>query len=404
MLEFNSSKLIRLAAIKPFEDEHDVCVTNIDGTIKKVHDAPVIRSLSRGLGIPLEIVISDTEYYGSKQSDGNWSGIIGMLIRGEADMSVSGLTSNEERREVVNFTFPLYVSDVSFITNKPEPHPKTFAIFETFSFEVWIGITVSIIFTSLLLCYLLKKKQTFSSILMAVIGNLLEKPFPFQERRGKSALLLIFWLIGATILANSYKSVILSVITFPKLEGIRDISDLAKAAKEGSVTCISYKGGIPSVRWFELNDDRLNAIGECMKRSEFEGLHGIEDFENYPYKKAFIADRLDLMVQARSYFISDESFSLSHIGIAHSKTFCCPRKLESVIHRITEAGLYAKTLRDRRFIIQLRMCPSETASYERTHILPLTLKDFTGAFLVLFVGYLISFSVLLFEVFDKKRK
>ena len=81
----------------------------------RVHQAPVILGLSPGLGIPFKIVISDSEYYGSKMSDGNWSYIIEMLLRGDADMSVNGLTSNKERRDVVNFSFPLYVSDVSFV-------------------------------------------------------------------------------------------------------------------------------------------------------------------------------------------------------------------------------------------------------------------------------------------------
>lgn len=67
--------------------------------------------------------------------------------------------------------------------------------------------------------------------------------------------------------------------------GIRDISDLAKAAKEGSVTCISYKGGIQSVRWFESDDVRFRSIGECLKRSAMEGLHGKAPFLDYSYKK-----------------------------------------------------------------------------------------------------------------------
>ena len=223
------------------------------------------------------------------------------------------------------------------------------------------------------MCYLLKQRPKFPSVLIAVIGNLLEKSFPFVEGRGKTALLLIFWFLGVTVLTNSYKAVILSVITFPKQVGIRDISDLAKTAKEGSVTCISYKGGIQSVRWFELKDDRLRAIGENIKRSAIKGLHSMKDFKEYPNKKAFIADRLDIITYARDYFVSDESFSLSHIRIAYSKKFCCPRKLESIVHRITAADLYAKTLRDREFIAQLRMPPTKIIGYERRRVLPLTL-------------------------------
>ena len=66
MSQFNSSQVIRLATIKPFESEQDTFVRNIDGTVMRVHDAPVIRALSQGLGVPFEIVISDSEQYGNK--------------------------------------------------------------------------------------------------------------------------------------------------------------------------------------------------------------------------------------------------------------------------------------------------------------------------------------------------
>lgn len=49
-------------------------------------------------------------------------GIIGKLVRGEANLSVGGLTTDKEIREVVNFTYPMCTSDASFMTNKSEPH------------------------------------------------------------------------------------------------------------------------------------------------------------------------------------------------------------------------------------------------------------------------------------------
>ena len=401
MSEVNSSKVIRLATTTPFRSEQDPLITNIDGTVMSVHNAPVIRAISQAFGMPFKIVLPEDDEFGRKKADGTWTGVVGLLKRGEADMSHPGLFYDKVKEEVVNFTFPLYISDNTFISNKPEPYPKYFAIFEIFSLEVWLSIVISVISIALFLYFLLKKKHSLSAVLVGTVGNLLEKSFPFEERRGKIALILMFWFLGVTILTNSYKALILSVITFPKLVGIRSISDLAKAADERTVSCVSYRDMMPGVPWYESNDKRLISIAECMKRSVMEGLHGQEPFRDYPKKKAFIADRLDVITFAREYYVSDESFSLTHLGIGYSRSFCCPRKLESIVHRIVAADLYAKTLRDREFMAQVRMKIKEPPGYDRTRILPLTVKDFTGAFLVLFIGHLISFIVFLVEISRK---
>lgn len=41
---------------------------------------------------------------------------------------------------------------------------------------------------------------------------------------------------------NSYKAVLISLITLPRLSGIRNIQDLAKAAEQNSISCYIYKG------------------------------------------------------------------------------------------------------------------------------------------------------------------
>lgn len=324
--------------------------------------------------------------------------MIGMLERGEADMTVCGITADEEQMKVVNFSYPLYASDISFMTNKPEPYAKHFAIFDSFSLWVWIGVVTCLILIPLILYMFLKGRKSYSTVMMAVIASLLEKSFPFEARRKNTVFLLLTWFLGTTVLTTSYKAVILSVITFPKMVVIRDISDLSKAAKENSVTCISYKEGIPCVSWYESEDDRLESIGDCLKRSDVKSLHGQGPFDDYPYKKVFISDRVDLITYARRYFISDDSFAVNQLGMAYSKNFCCPRKLESVIHRIVAADLYPKTLRDRDYVAQLRMNLPKDAPL----ISPLSLKDLSGAFIVLFIGYLLSLLIFIAEIITKK--
>lgn len=115
-------------------------------------------------------------------------------------------------------------------------------------------------------------------------------------------------------------------------------------------------------------------------------------------KKVFISDRVDLITYAKPYFIPNDFFVVNQLAMAHSKNFCCPRKLESVIHRIVAANLYPKILRDRDYEAQLRMNLPKDAPLA----LPLSLKDLSGAFIVLFIGYLLSLLTFIAEIITKK--
>ena len=46
-----------------------------------------------------EIVPSPENYYGYKQKDGKWNGLVGSLIAGDIDISVAALTMTTEREE-----------------------------------------------------------------------------------------------------------------------------------------------------------------------------------------------------------------------------------------------------------------------------------------------------------------
>uniref|UniRef100_A0A915DKM0 Ionotropic glutamate receptor L-glutamate and glycine-binding domain-containing protein n=1 Tax=Ditylenchus dipsaci TaxID=166011 RepID=A0A915DKM0_9BILA len=50
-----------------------------------------------------EIFLSPDNKSGAKQPDGSWDGLVGYLLRGDADMSVASLTINQDRERVVDF-------------------------------------------------------------------------------------------------------------------------------------------------------------------------------------------------------------------------------------------------------------------------------------------------------------
>ncbi|GIY07300.1 lig_chan-Glu_bd domain-containing protein [Caerostris extrusa] len=59
--------------------------------------------------------------WGSLMENGTWSGIIGMVARGEVDMGLTYLAIMEDRSKFVDFSTPYYSFGRTFVTDKPVP-------------------------------------------------------------------------------------------------------------------------------------------------------------------------------------------------------------------------------------------------------------------------------------------
>jgi hypothetical protein len=55
-------------------------------------------------------VYREATSYGSKSSNGSWSGIIGLVSNGEADIGIGDFTANVKRSYVVDFIDTVEVS------------------------------------------------------------------------------------------------------------------------------------------------------------------------------------------------------------------------------------------------------------------------------------------------------
>lgn len=69
--------------------------------------------------------------FGAKDANGEWSGIIGELIRHEADLAIGGLTITLEREQAVEFSMPFMNLGISIMVYKPKA--EVLLIFRIFS-------------------------------------------------------------------------------------------------------------------------------------------------------------------------------------------------------------------------------------------------------------------------------
>ncbi|XP_047349712.1 glutamate receptor ionotropic, kainate glr-3-like [Vespa velutina] len=167
-------------------------------------------------------IVSEVNEHGSWNTKKNtWSGAIGELYVGRADISISDFSMTSARLNVVDFTFPLLLSK-NFLYIK---EPKIFAIkwssyFLTFSHSIWIAIFGVLFFTTVLLIFLKIKNKTDRNIGHLLSDNFLEiwgifcqQGLPDFPQRLSLRITYFSIFLLAVILSAAYSAALISFLT-----------------------------------------------------------------------------------------------------------------------------------------------------------------------------------------------
>lgn len=188
----------------------------IDGVFGRI-----LRELCVTLNFTFNIV-SEVEEYGSwNPKEKTWSGAVGELYAGRADISISDFSITSARFNAVDFTFPLLISRNCLYIQ--EPH--IFAIqwssyFLAFSHSVWIAMFGISIFVMILLIFFKIKNRTDRNIgyllsdnILEIWGILCQQGLPdFPERLSlRIPYISIFFM--ASVLLAAYSAAFISFLT-----------------------------------------------------------------------------------------------------------------------------------------------------------------------------------------------
>ncbi|XP_076453751.1 glutamate receptor 1-like [Babylonia areolata] len=91
--------------------------------------------------------------YGTEHSPGNWTGLIGSIVSGEAQLAVAPLTMTAKRQSSVDFTQPIMSSGLRILYKPPDPwsDKESFAILlAPFTAGVWVLLLLMFVAVSVL--------------------------------------------------------------------------------------------------------------------------------------------------------------------------------------------------------------------------------------------------------------
>ncbi|XP_046997299.1 glutamate receptor 1-like [Schistocerca americana] len=110
--------------------------------------------IANKIGINYELRIVKDGQYGAENPDveGGWDGMVGELVRREADIAIASMTITSERERVIDFSKPFMSLGISIMIKKPmKQKPGVFSFLNPLSKEIWVCVIFSYVGVSIVL-------------------------------------------------------------------------------------------------------------------------------------------------------------------------------------------------------------------------------------------------------------
>lgn len=352
--------------------------------------------LSHVLGCQYEVVYPEDGEFGSF-SNGSWTGMIGMVYRGDADLAISDLAITEERQQVVDFSYPFSVTRVTFATEQLKFTYDIATFLKPFSLEVWSCLGLFQLAMPFISYFLFFKTYSFSKIALKSFATFLGQLSLKPSQKTSGRIIIIFWMIFMMIMSFTYKAIFFSILTFPVLDGIRVISELSAEVEKGKYECTTFPGTFYANHLLKSSIKPWKIIGQNLLKNGGSS-NIVKALENIGNKKtAFIGSEINFIHIKNKYFISEDFFFIELPAIVMKKNFPYKKEVNKAIHRMYASGLFHKILEDERFSKVLQNLADFGPQNIET-VTVLSLEHVYSVFFLLLIGYILAFCCFIVEI------
>nr|ARJ36889.1 glutamate receptor 2 [Hirudo verbana] len=225
--------------------------------------ADLTKNVAEIIGFDYVIKPVNDSKYGSNDS-GTWDGMVGELLRGEADMAIAPLTITADRESVIDFSKPFMSLGISIMIKRPSKEPPSvFSFMNPLSYEVWMCVIFAYIGVSVVL-FLVSRFSPFEwhveenqegmavtnnftifNSLWFSLGAFMQQGVDIEPRSMSGRIVGSVWWFFTLILISSYTANLAAFLTSERMQSpIESAEDLAKQTeiKYGTVEGGSTQG------------------------------------------------------------------------------------------------------------------------------------------------------------------
>ncbi|KAF0287418.1 Glutamate receptor 4 [Amphibalanus amphitrite] len=238
--------------------------------------------IAEELGLSYNISAPLTDGYGSQTTNGTWTGVIGDLVYGRADLALNWLTATPERAAVVDFLdgVPCASALSTFLVRRdtavtPSLSPAVFAgLLRPLGADVWWTLAAMLLALSLVLRLSLRfnsaraedgrlvRDMGWGSCLLAVVMTVLGQGWDRTPRSLAGRTVTIFgWMLGILIYIN-YTANLMSFLTVHTVS--KPISSVREFVEQPDWTLAMHPG---SQKLVELRSSKDTYERELYRRS-----------------------------------------------------------------------------------------------------------------------------------------
>ncbi|XP_070563525.1 glutamate receptor 2-like [Ptychodera flava] len=352
--------------------------------------------------------------------NGTWTGMIGELISGDADMAAAALIISSRRQEVVDFSKPFMSPGLTLLQKKPSSGGfKVLAIFGPYEAAVWVCIMIASAVVAILV-YILNRfspqeASDHFNVLNSfwfVFSTLMLQGYPKTPRPISVRFLSIFWFAFVIIVLFVYVSSLGPFLV--ARDTAKPIQTFEELSEQTAVRYGTIKGG--SSEYFFKNSDvdiykRMYTSMSSAEPSAFvdSTMDGIRRVRKSDGKYALIGESTTLQYYASKQpcdlLVMSEQINPQGYGFAFPRSSNLTDKVSQALLAVLDAEK-SEMLREKWWSGPCDYSYSATETRVRKGSPPraVSLSDIGSVFIFLLIGIILSVIVLLCEVLISKTR
>ncbi|CAH1176210.1 unnamed protein product [Phaedon cochleariae] len=299
----------------------------------------LIDEIAKYIGFQFVLVVrSDNNHGVFNPQSGKWTGMIGDIIEGKADLAISDLSITKDRVDPVEFTQPFMNTGIGILFHKPTEFPVFFHFAQPFSKQVWIALGLSYLAVTLTLFIIgrlthseweprgsqingqiLENQLTLCNSMWIAAGSIFRQNTGVRLNSVPANIVSICWRAVCFIILAMFIAYSASVDIYIEKEVLfNDVNDLVVNAENHNIKFGALKGG--ATQSFFKNskspvyEEISNYMDEHPEDLSVSTREGIERAENEHY--AFFMESATI-----DYTIKRHCKLASYGGLLDSKGF-----------------------------------------------------------------------------------
>ncbi|XP_046373503.1 glutamate receptor-like [Haliotis rufescens] len=365
--------------------------------------------------------------FGVELENGSWSGMIGELRRGVAELAIAPLTITAERERVVDFSKPFMNIGISIMIKRPDKQkPGVFSFMEPFSIQLWACITIAYVVVSvsiflvsrfspyewhnLTLTFgdMIQNQFTLSNSFWFSMGALMLQGSDHCPRSAAGRIIGGAWWFFVLIIISSYTANLAAFLTIERmLTPIKSADDLVKQTeisygtlKSGSTMKFFAKTEVPTYKTM------YNSMTTATPSPFVDSIDaGVERVRNFKAKYAFLLEST-----MNEYYNNRKpcntmkvgpNLNLKGFGIATPLGSDLKEKISYAVLKLKEDGTLHKL--QQTWWYEKTECGSDTGHRESKKR-SLSLSNVAGIFYILISGLVVSIVTGIIEIFCLKKR